>query len=94
MLLFESYNPAETNFADNCNWFVHTHFNYLEPFGEATLTLGATEEIYESPERGTEDRLHATLNALKPQVLTALNNRTYLNSLHKTLALKLNQQHH
>ena len=46
------------------------------------------EEIYESPERGTEDTLHATLNSLKPQELTALNNRTYLNSLHKTLATK------
>ena len=46
------------------------------------------EEIYESPERGTGDTLHATLNSLKPQVLTALNNRTYISSLHKTLATK------
>ena len=59
-LLFESYNPAETNFADNLNWFVHTHFKYSEPFEELTLTLGPTEEIYESLPRGTEDILHAT----------------------------------
>ena len=46
------------------------------------------EEIYESPERGTAVILHATLNTLKPQVLTANNNRTDLSSLYKTLATK------
>ena len=40
--------------------------------------------------KNTEQKksLDATLSALKPQVLTALNNRTYLTPLHKTLATK------
>ena len=71
--------------------FVYTRYMYhyyLDQF-EETITLGAIEEIYDSPKQGvTGESLEATLSALKPRVLTALNNRTYLTSLHKKLATK------
>ena len=50
--------------------------------------MGATEEVDDFTERGAEESIDATLTAMKLQVLTALNNHTYLTPLHEFLATK------
>ena len=58
------------------------------------LTLGATEETFDSQEHllseTEKEILDNKVNDIKPQVLTSLLNNTYLSDLHETLALKLN----
>ena len=81
--------PAYHHYKTYATFGLHSlYYYYLDQF-EETMTLGAIEEIYDSPKQGvTGESLEATLSALKPRVLTALNNRTYLTSLHKKLATK------
>ena len=58
-----------------------------------TLTLGATEETFDSQEHllseTEKEILDNKFNAIKPQVLSSLLNNTYLSDLHEILAIKV-----
>ena len=57
-----------------------------------SLTLGATEETFDSPEHllseTEKEKLDNKFNGIKPQVLTSLLNNTCLSDLHEILASK------
>ena len=57
-----------------------------------TLTLGTTEETFDSPEHllseTDKQKLDNKFNDIKPQVLTSFLNNTYLSDLHEILATK------
>ena len=66
---------------------------FLESYDDMdSLTLGATEETFDSQEQllseTEKEILDNKFNDIKPQVLTSLLNNTYLTDLHGTLATK------